>query len=61
MLSEWLQYQGKAGFLNEFLKWYFLKYWQVWPRWVFAQIVTYINYNTGICVCLSGKALLPVL
>ena len=26
MLSKWLQYQGKAGFLIEFLKWYFSKY-----------------------------------
>ena len=29
MLSEWLHYQGKGSFLTEFLKWYFLEYWQV--------------------------------
>ena len=43
MLSEWLHYQGKAGFLFEFLKWHFLKYRQVWTRRIFAQIVTYIR------------------
>ena len=41
MLSELLHYQGKAGFLIKFLKWFFLKYWQVQTRWVFAQTVTY--------------------
>ena len=41
MLSECLYYQGKGGFLTEFLKWYFLKYWQVRTRPVFAQTVTY--------------------
>ena len=41
MLSESLQYQGKAGFLIEFLKWYFSEYWQVRTRRVFAQTVTY--------------------
>ena len=40
MLSERLHYQGKAGFLIEFLKWYFLEYWQVQTRLVFAQTVT---------------------
>ena len=40
MLSEWLHYQGKAGFLIEFLKRYFSKYWQVQTTWVFAQTVT---------------------
>ena len=44
MLSECLHYQGKAGyFLIEFLKWYFLKYWQVRTRPVFAQTVTIYN------------------
>ena len=43
MLSECLHYQGKAGFLIKFLKWYFLKYWQVQTRRVFAQTVTIIN------------------
>ena len=42
MFSECLQYQGKAGFLIKFLKWYFLKYWQVQTRRVFAQTVTYL-------------------
>ena len=41
MLSECLHYQGKAGFLIEFLKWYFSKYWQVRTRQVFAETVTY--------------------
>ena len=37
-------YQGKAGFLIDFLKWYFSKYWQVQTTWVFAQTVTH-NYK----------------
>ena len=41
MLSEWLHYQGKADYLIELLKWYFLKYWQVQTRWDFAHTVTY--------------------
>ena len=41
MLSECLHYQGKVGFLIEFLKWYFSKYWQVQTRQIFAQTVTY--------------------
>ena len=46
MLCEWLQYQGKADFLIEFLKWYFSKYWQVRTRQVFTQTVTYV-----LCLC----------
>ena len=34
MLSQPVQYQGKAGFLTEFPKWYFSKYCQVWTRLV---------------------------
>ena len=41
MLSEWLHYQGKTGFLIEFFKWYFSKYWQVQTRQVFTQTITY--------------------
>ena len=36
--------QGKAGFLIEFLKWYFSKYWQVRTRPVFTQTVTICDY-----------------
>ena len=43
MLSECLHYQGKAGFLIEFIKWYFSKYWQVPTTRVFVQIVTYTD------------------
>ena len=42
MFSECLHYKGKAGFLTEFLKWYFSKYWQVQTRPVFAHTVTFI-------------------
>ena len=42
MLSERLQYQGKAGLLrlNFQNSTYFLKYWKVQIRLVFAQTVT---------------------
>ena len=33
-------------FLNEFLKWYFSKYWQVRTRQVFAQTVTFYLCNS---------------
>ena len=46
MLSECLQYQGKASFLIEFLKLYFSKYWEVRTRRVFAQTVTYTEEFT---------------
>ena len=35
MLSDYVQYQGKDGFLIEFSKLYISKYWQVQTRWVF--------------------------
>ena len=35
--------QGKASFLIEFLKWYYLKYWQVQTRSIIAQTVTIIS------------------
>ena len=44
MLSKRVQYQGKAGFLIEFSKRCFSKYWQVQTRWVFTQIVTFIMH-----------------
>ena len=44
MLSEQVQYLGKANFFNESSKQYFLKYWQVQTRQVFAQTVTYTDY-----------------
>ena len=55
MLSEWLQYQGKAGFLIEFLKWYFSKYWQVRTRRVFAQTVTYMYAVENASLNLNEK------
>ena len=36
MLSEQVQYQGKAGFC--------IKYWQVQTRWVFALKQSHNNY-----------------
>ena len=38
--------KARLVFLIEFLKWYFLKYWQVRTRRVFAQTVTYGNGRT---------------
>ena len=35
--------KARLVFLIEFLKWYFLKYWQVRTRQVFAQTVTYYS------------------
>ena len=54
MLSECLHYQGKAGFLIEFLKWYFSKYWQVQTRPVFAQTVTYDWLNEFCNLYIAG-------
>ena len=48
--------QGKAsaGFLIEFLKWYFSKYWQVQ---VFAQTVTYKVHKISLDVILMRNVL----
>ena len=37
----------QGWFLIEFLKWYFLKYWQVQTRRVFAKTVTYYVGSDG--------------
>ena len=39
--SAWFLDVGISTCLVWILKWYFLKYWQVWTRRVFAQTVTY--------------------
>ena len=46
-------------FLIEFLKWYFLKYWQVRTRPVFTQIVTYMEGTMkGLVVGITVAAML---
>ena len=47
-------------FVIEFLKWYFLKYWQVRTRLVFTQTVTYINHIFVIITAIRDKILTAI-